>query len=461
MSADVDAPKLAYWAFVKGQRSQLSRQDAVSSSSTPDSTPRILSPADAYTPCSPGMPVFWVKGFTGASQESLDGKKAVVRTLTQCLPHPSLSPASTERQAAFRLQKSSSSIAARPEMTNQLGGTNSYPSVNQSGACSNAHTSAGSHLSRSKSHPYSHVQQNLEDINLFDPYPRERFNRGTLDSMSDESLQTGNSSSSASKMASLQSKQTSDSTDSNGQQTNTDKCDSQRRAGEKKPAEDDSMFDFQVSETPVQYFPDTACISIPSNVESPTRPENRIAPKASNPCSPFPHCKIPAQDCLNIRQEFQPQSTFIPPLSPPPYNATKRNLPQCTPVDAHRLSVSFLSIPVPTLQVPQLALPPRSPMVVLPKIPALDSAVAFFPTNTQLITKPPMSPLKVSTKDSSVKVELDCIPLADGRRMGMRHRRCSEIGRTSAVYDSNESLSLVQQDFSDNAAQEGYRNDGC
>lgn len=172
----------------RGQRGLLSRQNAVSQSSTPDSTPRLMSPVDglAFTPSTPiGLMPCFSRAFsprssiswTQSSQDESSVSRSELLKPFNASTFQSHSPCSDK--PICQLQRSSSSVTARPD-PNSLWKDSAlqFHSV-QTDASSSISTPfllMGSHLSRSKSHPRPRSHHDLEDINMFDPYPRQTSN---------------------------------------------------------------------------------------------------------------------------------------------------------------------------------------------------------------------------------------------------------------------------------------------
>lgn len=187
--SQVDIARSPQWMVEsRGQRGLLSRQNAVSQSSTPDSTPRLMSPVDglAFTPSTPiGLMPCFSRAFSprssiswtqGSQDESSVSRSELLKPFNAST-FQSHSPCSDK--PICQLQRSSSSVTARPD-PNSLWKDSAlqFHSVQTDASSSNStpFLLMGSHLSRSKSHPRPRSHHDLEDINMFDPYPRQTSN---------------------------------------------------------------------------------------------------------------------------------------------------------------------------------------------------------------------------------------------------------------------------------------------
>lgn len=183
-TSQADITRSPQWMIgLRGQRGPLSRQNAVSQSSTPDSTPRLLSPVDsqAFTsttlggllPCSsralsPRSSICWLQG---SQDEPSVNRSELPKPFIASTSHHS--PFSCNKKQKYQLQRSSSGVSAWIDLNKLWKDSGVCP---QTGLASTSRPFLGPHLSRSKSHPCSPNHHDMEDINIFNQCIRHAHN---------------------------------------------------------------------------------------------------------------------------------------------------------------------------------------------------------------------------------------------------------------------------------------------
>lgn len=485
-SQQVEIARTPQWMIgSKGHRGLLSRQNAVSRSSTPDSTPRLLSPADgqAYTPMSlGGLTPYFARGFSPRGsvcwpQGSQDEPNANRSELL-----PSLPGAEWSEKPTCHLQRSSSSVTTRPDPNNLWKesmiepGSAQTPPVSSSSGSASIGLLVGSHLSRSKSHPRPRSHHDLDDINMFDPYPRQTsddssphdYNRTSLmnihqsddksdslmtDSATDEKIHISKLFSSGEDSMADQEKKT------------ASKCSTTKRNPDFSLSYSDSLNSDKGTTTDGQptnpiLHPDASTklkagddISLDVGVNSDRHSTTLSAPSPSIVCEePLPEIStslaLPTTSLgndVNISGESWLEKNREEPSENSRNQCTAESSAATSPVRPNFLSLPSKRMTLGTLTLPVTSLNAKASLSL--NVGASSTATPSEQQEKMPITTTSASLLLASSTSPAQKTStMTALPNrpasvdAPSGHPGTRHRRCADIGRMRAISDSDESL---------------------